>query len=475
MHMTTKTVWPLFACLFLFFQSLQVAGSRQAQMNDTITVVDKDTVFTFLLAASQGDSALVLKLLKNGVPPDTTGWDGITALMFAVNNGHLGVVKTLADNGAKLSRRDQYGNTPLMAAVQNGNLRIAETLIRNGAGPDISDAYGITPLMLAVGMDSFALADMLVYYGADVVKADSAGTTPLMVASVTGNADIASVLLDAGADPNARDKKGYAPLHAAAWYGYWTLAGLLLDYGADPDKAADNGYTPLGVAVEADDLVAVKLLASSGADLNHPITRSQNPLSIALEKRNDSIASFLRRNQARFNKRPSFNRFGFGTELNWNADDLRWSFFLAASEKKYNLNLSAGWGFRPSAIRVLVTENESVRTQYRERRGNLFLSLEKSVYFIHGSNGFQGGLYGGLKGIYTFGSYRGTGIKPDDRIIAAPGAGLSLDGRFLRITAGYEYLNLDLYRISPHRVNISVSFLWSSKKNNFKPQFISWF
>ncbi|MBN2764514.1 MAG: ankyrin repeat domain-containing protein, partial [Bacteroidales bacterium] len=263
-------------------------------------------------------------------------------------------------------------------------------------------------------------------------------------------------------------------LHAAAWYGYWSLTELLLDYGADPDIMAHNGYTPLCVAVEADDLFETKLFASAGANLNHRISFSQNPLSLAVEKRNDSIVSFLRANNSHYNGWPSFNKFGLGTELNFIAGDFRWSFFLAASEKKYNLNLLAGWGFRPSAIRVLEDESEFIQYQYWERRGNLFLSIDKSVFFAHGNNDFQAGVYGGLKGIYTFGSYRGTGIKPEDRILAAPGAGLCMEGRFYRITAGYEYLNLDLYTISPHRINFSLSFMWNRKKNNFNPDFINW-
>ena len=34
---------------------------------DTIKIIDEDTVYTLLLAASQGDSTLVLDLLKAGI------------------------------------------------------------------------------------------------------------------------------------------------------------------------------------------------------------------------------------------------------------------------------------------------------------------------------------------------------------------------------------------------------------------------
>jgi hypothetical protein len=123
---------------------------------------------------------------------------------------------------------------------------------------------------------------------------------------------------------------------------------------------------------------------------------------------------------------------------------------------------------------VLEYKNDSAQFQYWERRGNLILSIDKSVFFIHGRKDFQAGVYGGLKGVYTYGSYRGSGIKPDDRILAALGAGLCLEGRFYRVSAGYEYLELDLAKISPHRFNVSVGFFWNRNRNNFKPDFLNW-
>ena len=468
---------------FAFFVLLALTGISSlsgtefhtATAEDTLKIIEGDTIYTYMLAASRGDSSLVLGLLKHGIKVDTTAWEGVTALMYAVKNDHPGTVKVLAENGARLNKKDTDGNSPLLAAVQSGNLMMSEYLIRKGADINQADNFSITPLMFAVGIDSFALADMLLYYGADVSKTDRNGTTALMVAAVTGNLDVVYALLEAGADVNCRDKKGFTPLHAATWYGYWSVVELLLDYGADPNLETENGYTSLDVAIEADDRYATTLLASAGADMNQRISFSQNPLTLAVEKKNDSIVSFLRGNRSRFNYWPCFNKYGFGTEMNWNANDYGWNFFVAASEKKYNLNVSGGWGFRPSAIRVLESESESVDYQYWERRGNLFLSLDKSVFFIHGRNGLQAGLYGGLKGIYTYGSYRGAGEKPNDDLIAVPGLGITLEGKSIRLAAGYEYLNLNLYKINPHRVSVSVSILWNRKKNYFKPNFINWF
>ncbi|MBN1413874.1 MAG: ankyrin repeat domain-containing protein [Bacteroidales bacterium] len=470
----SKNLFVVFMLLIVPWMTLLSAQEYQKVVGqDTVIIIDEDTVYSYLLAASQGDSILVLALLKAGVQVDTATWEGITALMYAVQNNHVGTVKVLAENGAKLNRKDFKGNSPLLVAVQNGNLEMAEYLIRKGADINLGDKHGVTPLMLAAGVDSFALADMLIYYDADVLLADKNGTTALMITAVTGNYSLASALLEAGADVNCRDKNGYTPLFAATWYGYWSFLELLLDYEADPNVVANNGYTALSVAVEADDLYATKLLLAAGSDLNHRISFSQNPLTIAVEKRNDSIAAILWHHHARFNAWPSFSKFGLGTEMNFNADDYRWSFFFMASERKYGLSVSGGWGFRPSAIRVLENVRDTLY-QFWEKRGNLFLSIDKSMFLVHGKKNFRAGLYAGLKGIYTYGSYRGTGEKPNDRLLVAPGAGLCLQSKVIRFTAGYEYLNLDLYKISPHRFNISICLMWNRKKNNFKHDFINW-
>jgi ankyrin repeat protein len=455
---------------FISAQEITIAPEK-----DTLELLDNDPVYTLLVAASQGDSVRVQKLLKAGVKVDTTTYEGIPALMYAVRNGYSGTAKMLVENGAMINKKTYDGNTALLIAVQNGNLPLTEYLIRKGADINLGDNRGVTPLMYAAGIDSFALADMLLYYGADVSKADSNGTTALMIASVTGNFDMVYAILESGAPVNYRDKKGFVPLHAATFYGYWSIMELLLDFGADLAVPDVNGYSPLSVAVVANDLDATQILAFAGADINQKISFSQNPLTIAVENRNDSIVSFLRDNKAHYNYWPGFYKFGLGTEFAGNTDDIFWNFYFLGSERKYKLNLRAGGGFRPSPTRVLENDDKAYAYQYWEHRGNLFLSLDKSIFLFHGWHGLRAGIYGGLKGVYTFGNYRGSDEKPDSRFLLVPGIGTTLERNFFRITLGYEYLNLNLYKINPNRISISVGLRWNRKKNNFKPNFINWF
>jgi ankyrin repeat protein len=442
---------------------------------DSNEIIEGDTAYTFLVAASKGDSALTARLLNSGVNVNTLSLDGWPALMYALNNHHNSVARLLVEHGAELNKRYINGNTPLILAIKNGDLVMAEYLIRKGADLDMGDSKGITPLMYAVGIDSIAIADMLLYYGADPLKTDNYGNSALMIASVTGNYDIVLMLLESGADPNNKNIKGFTPLHAATWYGYWGIMELLLDYGANPDIAAQNGYTPIAIAAEINDLYALEMLSEAGANLHQKLSHSQNLRTLAAENNNDSITAFLRANNVRYNFWPGFNKFGLGTEMTGNLDDYYLNFYFLAAEKKYNLHFGAGIGFRPSAIRVLENFDETYSYQYWERRGNLFLSLDKSVYLFRSNSGnFMAGIYGGVKGIYTFGSYRGSNNKPDDRILSAPVAGITLDTRYSRFTIGYEYMNLRLYKVNPNLFNISFSIKWNRKKNNFNPDFIRW-
>ncbi len=441
--------------------------------SDSNEIIDNDTTYTFLLAASKGDSALTARLLQLGADVNKLSLDGWPALMYALNNRHYSVARLLIEHGAELNKTYTDGTTPLILAIRNGDLEMAEYMIRKGSDVEIADEKGITPLMYAVGIDSIAIADMLLYYGADPLKKDNFGASALMIACVTGNYDIVYLLLENGADPNSKNMKGFTPLHAAIWYGYWGIIELLLDYGADPNIVAENGYSPTAIATEVNDLYALKILYSAGANLHHKLSHSQNLRTIAAENRNDSITAFLRANNVRYNYWPGINMFGLGTEMIWNLDDYYWNFYFLAAEKKYNLHLSAGIGFRPSAIRVLEDYNELYSYQYWERRGNLFLSLDKSVYLFRSNSGkFMTGIYGGVKGIYTYGSYRGSSRQPDDRILAAPVAGITLDTKYIRFTVGYEYMNLRLYKVNPNLIKMSFCVKWNSKKDNFNTDFI---
>jgi hypothetical protein len=85
-----------------------------------------------------------------------------TALMLAAINGEEAVVNRLIGFGAYLNVQDRLGNTALRYAVVNGHLRIVEILTEAGAIIHICNRDGDTDLCFAIRYKKFAYIDVLV-------------------------------------------------------------------------------------------------------------------------------------------------------------------------------------------------------------------------------------------------------------------------------------------------------------------------
>jgi ankyrin repeat protein len=128
------------------------------------------------------------KLLTSGADIDTPYQDGRTALFYAASQGNEALVSRLLAVNAKVDARDASGATPLMAALRNPATRwpTAKLLLDKGADINVADKHGRTPLMEAVlrapgMMDTdaqSAVVEALLAAGADPAKIDETCTTP---------------------------------------------------------------------------------------------------------------------------------------------------------------------------------------------------------------------------------------------------------------------------------------------------------
>ena len=124
-------------------------------------------------AAKANDSALVLKLLKQGAelewrhPYDGTAesgygtTDGQTALAIACIYGSYEAAEALCAHGAELDTRDSYQDTPLIYAARNGSTKICEMLLALGADPSLKNKDGKTALDCARGNNKPECAALL--------------------------------------------------------------------------------------------------------------------------------------------------------------------------------------------------------------------------------------------------------------------------------------------------------------------------
>jgi ankyrin repeat protein len=102
-------------------------------------------------AAWANDSALVLKLLKQGAELEWRNSDcnGDTALAVACYVGSYEAAEALCAHGAELDTRTDSQSTPLIFAACRGSTKICEMLLALGADPSLKHESGKTALNLA--------------------------------------------------------------------------------------------------------------------------------------------------------------------------------------------------------------------------------------------------------------------------------------------------------------------------------------
>lgn len=81
--------------------------------------------------------------------------NGRTKLMVAAKNGDLALIENLIYSGAQIEAKDNDGWTALMYASRfQTNVDVIKTLLLYGASVNAKNNYGITPLLLASGFSS---------------------------------------------------------------------------------------------------------------------------------------------------------------------------------------------------------------------------------------------------------------------------------------------------------------------------------
>ena len=278
-----------------------------------------------LLAARNGNAAVMGPLLNAGADPNLPTANGTTPLMFAAAAGSADAVRLLLDGGAEPNAKETYrGLTPIMFAAAADRSDVVDLLAERGA--DLTATTKVVELS-KMGRNSAVFAGLL--FGnpqpagqqnaqgrrggtpeAQAAAAGSApggaarggsapfggrnpfagmagvdrqyqlnelvyaqgGMTPLLLAARQGYAATVSALLDAGADidqPSAGDHT--TPLLVATLNGHFDLAKALLDRGADPRIASENGATPLYAALNCE-WAPKALYPQPRAQLNQTIT-----------------------------------------------------------------------------------------------------------------------------------------------------------------------------------------------------------
>ncbi|SFD32652.1 ankyrin repeat domain-containing protein [Paracidovorax konjaci] len=210
-----------------------------------------------MVAAANGQEAIVKMLRSAGANVAVASHDGTTALHEAARRGRVGIARLLMPArqgylGSLRPRTDRANpdahmidrTTPLMDAVRHAQYEMAAFLAPIS---DLSrtDASERCPLMQAIARQDVRMAKVLIAAQADVLREQPDGTTPLMQSAKTGNTEMMALLLQSGAKVNALTKTENSALGIAAKRGHAEAVRLLLAAGAKPDAGNDREVTPL--------------------------------------------------------------------------------------------------------------------------------------------------------------------------------------------------------------------------------------
>ncbi len=113
------------------------------------------------LAALDGKTAEIRRLLQQGSGVDEKDGYGCTALILAAANGHLEAVRLLLEKGAGVDLKHNGGRTALHCAAWQGHVEVAKELLRAGASTDIRDNDNMTALDRANRNNKSEVANVL--------------------------------------------------------------------------------------------------------------------------------------------------------------------------------------------------------------------------------------------------------------------------------------------------------------------------
>ncbi|MFW5792833.1 MAG: ankyrin repeat domain-containing protein [Bacteroidota bacterium] len=411
-------------------------------------------------------------------------------LLMAIYNGNVDSVAILLEHEASPNSTDYLGNSALIYAVQGGYEEIVVLLIDAGADIDYKGYLGRSPIIEAARFNYFSVAEILCSANADVNAEDSYGNTALFYASAFGEFYLTDLLIFYGANVNHKNKKEITSLHIACWYGHPEIAGLLLDYGAEINAADEFGNTPLLVTAFASDINMLWYMIESGADLLMLNNDNLDVFTIAAFKRDYEMFEFLLEYEIIPEQYPNkyyspagialfyedrqllniisehkflkpkglyFTHMVYEPLFHFNNNEFMFGAQGGIFESRFDVALSLGFQSRINPRQILIEKDENVFVQYWEIRRHWFVSLEKQHTLLR-FNEFRFGFNYGIRGAYTYGSYRGTESNPVNKFLAAPSAGVFVGSSWLRLSFKYEYMPLMQNNISNNRYNIGLQF-----------------
>ncbi|MDT8401511.1 MAG: ankyrin repeat domain-containing protein [Bacteroidales bacterium] len=447
---------------FLIFTGASSSGQQYPVIIDTSDYLPypDGLNINLMIASAEGYTSEVHRLVKLGADVDATDPENISPLIYAVANNNLNTVKALLEYNPNTGIMTNSGESALHIAAKDNMLEIAEALIRTDADLNLKDRHGATPLHYASAYGYFYMCDLLIYYNAAIEARSEDGSTPLMAAVYSGQADISDLLLQSGASVNMTDNEGYTPLMIAAQNNDTLVMNLLLGAGSDMEAVNAYKYDALGIAIRNNNYEAYRFLVERTEPGSYKNNKDiLSPALIARKYGRSKILAELNEAGLSEASKLSFDHVKIQAGIKASMHDYYTGFGLSFKDPLLRIMLNAGFEIKPSFSRVLVESSPDTYYQYYDKRYIIYAGAGKEFKlhedYSRGSFSIDLNLNIGYMIVHQ---YRGTNIKPPDRIRLMPQALLRWNKGNINVHAGYEYMKTDLYKIGPSWFILGLSY-----------------
>jgi len=250
---------------------------------------------SLMLAASEGKTALIQRLIALGVNINAYNKKGHTALMYAAIRDKPDTLKLLMQKGATLDTRDNFQQNALHHAAMSGRKQSIQVMLQKGMDMNAVNNKGASPLVLAMAMGHWEVAEELILRGAKLVTDKVAAEDVALILISKNNPKLLKRYIDtfpplrelAQRDPNFLQ-------YAAKFSGRETIR-YLTELGARIDRPANDGQTPLFTAVVANNETTVRALLELKANpALRDRTSGQTPLRKATLLGHAKVVATLR-------------------------------------------------------------------------------------------------------------------------------------------------------------------------------------
>jgi Ankyrin repeats (3 copies) len=206
-------------------------------------------------AVTRDDSASVLTLLCQGVPPDLQDEHGYALRVTAARLGNPEIVRALIQAGADVLAEGKMPGDALWIAATEGHREILAELLKKAEGRTGLKKSLQIAIRWAVSSGHLEIVQDLIQASADVNAKYGKGATLLMYAAIRGHEAIWETFT--GRTFPARPGKAKTDWPA--------MVRILLDAGADVQARANDGQTALSMATSKAEKNLAELLRNAGA------------------------------------------------------------------------------------------------------------------------------------------------------------------------------------------------------------------